>query len=69
MLIIANVPSAKKLIVHGPDLSQIPTQSPIYEDTQFTNIIQESFEFFGIAESKRDKHYLFDVKTSNLKKK
>jgi hypothetical protein len=66
LLVTANVPSAKKLIVHGPDLSQIPTQSAINEDTQFLNIIQESFEFFGIAESKRDRHFLFDVKTSKF---
>ncbi len=66
ILITANVPSAKKLIVHGPDLSQIPTQSAILEDTQFLNILQESFEFFGIPESKRDRHFLFDIKTSIL---
>ena len=66
LLITANVPSAKKLIVHGPDLSQIPTQSAITEDTQFINILQESYEFFGIAESKREKHFLFDVKTNQI---
>lgn len=66
MLITANVPFAKKLIVHGPDLSQIPTQSNVFEETQFSNIIQESFEFFGISENKRDKHFLFDVKTSRI---
>jgi protein unc-80 len=63
-LITANVPSAKKLIVHGPDLSQIPNQFPIYDDTQFIFIIQESFEFFSIPELKKDKCFLFDVKTS-----
>ena len=64
LLLTANVPSAKKLIVHGPDLSQIPTQSAIFEETQFLNILQESFDYFGIAETKRDKYFLFDVKTS-----
>lgn len=66
LLITANVPSAKKLIVHGPDLSQIPTQSAISEDTQFLNILNESFEFFGIPEARRDKHFLVDVKTSQI---
>lgn len=66
LLITANVPSAKKLIVHGPDLSQIPTQSAISEDTQFLNILHESFEFFGIPEARRDKHFLVDVKTSQI---
>ena len=32
-MITANVPSAKKLIVHGPDLSSIPSQFPILEVT------------------------------------
>lgn len=62
----ANLPSAKKLVVHGPDLSQIPSQFPIYDNTQFSFIIQESFSFFKIPENKRDKYYLFDIKTSNL---
>ena len=32
-MITANVPSAKKLIVHGPDLSSIPSRMPINEVT------------------------------------
>lgn len=66
LLVTANLPSAKKLVVHGPDLSQIPSQFPIYDNTQFSFIIQESFSFFKIPENKRDKYYLFDIKTSNL---
>ena len=31
LMITANVPSAKKLIVHGPDLASIPSQYPILE--------------------------------------
>jgi hypothetical protein len=53
------------LIIHGPDLSQIPTQLPIQEDTRFSFVMQESFEFFSIPESKRDKYFLFDVKSCN----
>ncbi|RNA13665.1 hypothetical protein BpHYR1_016285 [Brachionus plicatilis] len=66
LLVTANVPSAKKLIVHGPDLSQIPNQFPIYDNTQFSFIIQESFGFFKIPESKRDRFYLFDIKTNQI---
>jgi hypothetical protein len=65
LLITANVPSAKKLIIHGPDLSQIPTQLPIGDNTQFSYVIQESLDFFGIPDSKKDKYYLFDIKTGN----
>jgi len=63
-LITANVPSAKKLIVHGPDLSQIPTQYSIEDHTQFSFIMQEGLDFFGVSDSKKDKHFLFDIKTS-----
>lgn len=66
LLITANVPSAKNLIVHGPDLSQIPNQFPIYDNTQFSYIIQESFGFFKIPESKKERYHLFDIKTSNF---
>ncbi len=31
LMVTANVPSAKKIIVHGPDLSSIPSQFPIHE--------------------------------------
>ena len=31
IMISANVPSAKKIIVHGPDLTSIPSQFPIHE--------------------------------------
>ena len=64
LLVTANLPSAKKIIVHGPDLSQIPTQLPIGDTTQFAFVVQESLEFFGIAENKKDKYFLIDLKTS-----
>lgn len=31
LLITANVPSTKKIIIHGPDVNSIPTQYPIHE--------------------------------------
>ncbi|VDK78150.1 unnamed protein product [Litomosoides sigmodontis] len=44
LMITANVPSAKKIIIHGPDSSAggIPSQFPIHEETQF----QQDFYFF-----------------------
>ena len=36
ILISANVPSAKKIIVHGPDLTSIPSQFPIHEVSLLT---------------------------------
>jgi protein unc-80 len=66
ILITGNVPSAKRVIVHGPDASQIPTQAIIAEDTLFSSILQEAVEFFGIADGKREQYYLFDVKTRQI---
>jgi hypothetical protein len=66
ILITGNIPSTKKIIIHGPDQSQIPTQAIISEDTQFSNILQEALEFFGISDSKRDRYYLIDVKTQQI---
>lgn len=66
LLVTANLPSAKKLVVHGPDLGQVPSQFPIYDNTQFSYLLQESYSFFKIPENKRDKYYLFDIKTSNF---
>lgn len=36
-MITANVPSAKKILIHGPDSTTIgiPAQFSIHEDTQF----------------------------------
>ena len=64
LLITANVPSAKKIIVHGPDASVIPSQFPIHEDTQFSQILTDSLDFFGIDESLQNEYFLVDSKTS-----
>ncbi|CAF4414152.1 unnamed protein product [Rotaria socialis] len=63
ILVTGNMPSTKKVIIHGPDMSQIPTQAIISEDTQFSSVLQEALEFFGIPSSKREQYYLIDVKT------
>ena len=67
ILITANVPSAKKIIIHGPqepDDGVIPSQFPISEDIQFCQLQQEATDFFGIEETKMDQFYLVDHKTS-----
>lgn len=66
ILITGNVPSTKKIIIHGPDLSQIPTQAIISEETQFNNVLQEALEFFGIPDAGRETYHLIDVKTQQI---
>ncbi|KAL5011899.1 hypothetical protein ScPMuIL_010450 [Solemya velum] len=66
ILISANVPSAKKIIVHGPDLSSIPSQFPIHEDTQFSLILQDSLDFFNIPDEQHLSHFLVDTKTNQM---
>ena len=67
LLITANVPSAKKLIVHGPDLTSIPSQFLIHEDTQFEHILIDSLDFFNIDEAEHGCYFLVDTKTSKYK--
>lgn len=66
ILLTANVPSAKRIVVHGPqdpDAGGIPSQFPVQEDTQFCQILQESLDFFSIEESKQREYFLVDYKT------
>ncbi|XP_074114400.1 unc80, NALCN channel complex subunit isoform X13 [Cotesia typhae] len=69
ILLTANVPSAKKIIVHGPqdpDAGGIPSQFPVQEDTQFCQILRESLDFFGIEEHKHKEYFLVDYKTHQI---
>ncbi|XP_043466068.1 protein unc-80 homolog isoform X3 [Leptopilina heterotoma] len=69
ILLTANVPSAKKIIVHGPqdpDAGGIPSQFPVQEDTQFCQILRESLDFFGIDEIKHKEYFLIDYKTHQI---
>ncbi|KAK2588606.1 hypothetical protein KPH14_006375 [Odynerus spinipes] len=69
ILLTANVPSAKKIIVHGPqdpDAGGIPSQFPVQEDTQFCQILRESLDFFRIEESKHREYFLVDYKTHQI---
>lgn len=67
-MITANVPSTKKIIVHGPDSSSggIPSQFPIHEETQFQQILTDSLEFFNIPENESNQYFLVDYKTQQL---
>jgi protein unc-80 len=68
VLLTANVPSAKKIIVHGPtgDDGSIPSQFPIMEDTQFLMLKRESLDFFGIDEKNFRNYFLVDYKTHQI---
>ncbi|KAI1727311.1 cation channel complex component UNC80 domain-containing protein [Ditylenchus destructor] len=68
IMITANVPSAKKIIIHGPNSTTvgIPTQLPVHEDTQFQSILTDSLEFFNIPEEEVDEYFLVDSKTGIL---
>ncbi|VDM36879.1 unnamed protein product [Toxocara canis] len=66
LMITANVPSAKKIIVHGPDSGSggIPSQFPIHEDTIFQQLLTDSLEFFNIPENEVEYYFLVDTKTN-----
>ncbi|XP_055584997.1 protein unc-80 homolog [Uranotaenia lowii] len=67
ILLTANVPSAKKIVVHGPeDEGGIPSQFPVQEDTQFTQLLTESLDFFGIDEKKFHQYVLVDYKSQQI---
>ncbi|KAK6194683.1 hypothetical protein SNE40_000272 [Patella caerulea] len=66
LLISANVANAKKILVHGPDLSSIPSQLPIHEDTQFSQILTEALEFFNIPDDQQNEYFLVDTKTNQI---
>ncbi|XP_015837451.1 protein unc-80 homolog isoform X11 [Tribolium castaneum] len=70
ILLTANVPSAKKIIVHGPqdpDAGGIPSQFPIQEDTQFCQILREALDFFGIDDNRHKEFFLVDYKTHQIR--
>jgi hypothetical protein len=64
-MITANVPSAKKIVIHGPENSTVgvPTQFPVHEETQFQQILADSLDFFNIATDEASHYFLVDMKT------
>lgn len=66
ILLTANVPSAKRILVYGPqepDAGEIPSTFPVQEDTQFCQILRESLDYLRIEESKQREYFLVDYKT------
>ncbi|KAK3087178.1 hypothetical protein FSP39_002695 [Pinctada imbricata] len=66
ILISANVPSAKKILINGPDEASIPSQLPIHEDTQFSHLLQESLDFFNIPEEDYSSYFIVDTKSNQI---
>ncbi|CAL8099332.1 unnamed protein product [Orchesella dallaii] len=69
ILLTANVPAAKKIVVHGPfgpEAGGIPTQFPVQEDTQFVQILREAYDFFSIDEEHHKEYFLVDHKTHQI---
>ncbi|XP_060802082.1 protein unc-80 homolog isoform X1 [Amyelois transitella] len=68
ILLTANVPAAKKIIVHGPSDNEtsLPSQFPVQEDTVFSQILKESLDFFSIPEDLHREYFLVDFKTRQI---
>ncbi|XP_076677709.1 unc80, NALCN channel complex subunit isoform X4 [Andrena cerasifolii] len=70
ILLTANVPSAKRILVYGPqepDAGEIPSTFPVQEDTQFCQILRESLDYLRIEESKQREYFLVDYKTHQIR--
>ncbi|CAE1324419.1 UNC80 [Acanthosepion pharaonis] len=66
LLVSSNVPSAKKIIVHGPDLASIPSQFPVQEDTKFSQILKDSLDFFNIPDDQHNSYFIVDTKSNHM---
>ena len=66
-MITANVPSAKKILVHAQhDDTGIPAQFPLHEETQFLQLLTETCEYFNIPDNEIDDYFLVDAKSGQL---
>jgi len=68
ILLTANVPAAKKIVVHGPadDDYNIPSQFPVQEDTLFCQLLKEALDYYPIDEKNTSHYCLVDYKSSML---
>ncbi|XP_065315200.1 protein unc-80 homolog [Gordionus sp. m RMFG-2023] len=64
--ILAFNPPTKKIIVHAPDLTSIPTQLSVTELTKFKDVLQESLEFFNIQKVEYLNYQLINTKTKRM---
>ncbi|KAH8363403.1 hypothetical protein KR084_009623 [Drosophila pseudotakahashii] len=68
ILLTANVPAAKKIVVHGPadDDYNIPSQFPVQEDTLFCQLLKEALDYYPIDEKNTSHYCLVDYKSSKI---
>ncbi|XP_017847563.1 protein unc-80 homolog [Drosophila busckii] len=68
ILLTANVPAAKKIVVHGPadDDYNIPSQFPVQEDTLFCQLLKEALDYYPIDEKSISHYCLVDYKSSKI---
>lgn len=66
ILLTANVPAAKKIVVHGPtdDDCNIPSQFPVQEDTLFCQLLKEALDYYPVDEKNINNYCLVDYKSS-----
>ncbi|KAH8311397.1 hypothetical protein KR044_006087 [Drosophila immigrans] len=68
ILLTANVPAAKKIVVHGPadDDYNIPSQFPVQEDTLFCQLLKEALDYYPIDEKSITHYCLVDYKSNKI---
>ena len=68
ILLTANVPAAKKIVVHGPtdDDCNIPSQFPVQEDTLFCQLLKEALDYYPVDEKNLTHYCLVDYKSSKF---
>ncbi|XP_037891733.1 protein unc-80 homolog isoform X5 [Glossina fuscipes] len=68
ILLTANVPAAKKIVVHGPfdDDCNIPSQFPVQEDTLFLQLLKESLDYYSVEEKNINNYCLIDYKSNKI---
>ncbi|XP_068157117.1 protein unc-80 homolog [Drosophila tropicalis] len=68
ILLTANVPAAKKIVVHGPadDDYNIPSQFPVQEDTLFCQLLKEALDYYPIDEKNTSHYCLVDYKSNKI---
>lgn len=64
ILLTANVPAAKKILVYGEDEKNTPSQFPVGEDTLFSHILKEALDYYPIDEKNLNQYVLVDYKSS-----
>ncbi|XP_067617924.1 protein unc-80 homolog isoform X6 [Eurosta solidaginis] len=68
ILLTANVPAAKKIVVHGPtdDDCNIPSQFPVQEDTLFCQLLKEALDYYPVDKKSISHYCLVDYKSNKI---